>query len=67
MGDALPFTFELEDISGNSHIENPHAPSADPTMVVAAFDRTHDMNVKVRFNSGTVGTFGTFAEWKVFK
>ena len=53
MGDALPFTFELEDISGNSHIENPHAPSADPTMVVTAFDRNHDMNVKVRFNSVT--------------
>lgn len=28
-----PFTFILEDISGNSHVENPNAPKTDPKYV----------------------------------
>jgi len=34
-----PFTFQLNDPSGNSYIENPFAPEADPNMTVLRFRR----------------------------
>lgn len=29
-GNLFPFTFEMDDISGNSYIKNPFAPNEDP-------------------------------------
>ncbi|XP_026478684.1 zinc finger protein ZPR1-like [Ctenocephalides felis] len=39
-----PFTFILEDISGNSHIENPNAPKTDPKLSVNYFVRNAEQN-----------------------
>ena len=39
-GETLPFTFELSDPSGNSFMENPHAPATDPHLKVTHFDRS---------------------------
>uniref|UniRef100_A0A1B0CGN0 Zinc finger ZPR1-type domain-containing protein n=1 Tax=Lutzomyia longipalpis TaxID=7200 RepID=A0A1B0CGN0_LUTLO len=39
-----PFTFILEDISGNCHVENPNAPAADPQMTVSRFLRNEEQN-----------------------
>jgi zinc finger protein len=39
-GKVLPFTFELIDPSGNSFIQNPFAPKADPNLIESKFMRT---------------------------
>lgn len=39
-----PFTLEIDDISGNSFIENPLAPSSDPQLKVTYFNRTKDQD-----------------------
>ncbi|XP_059612173.1 zinc finger protein ZPR1 [Phlebotomus argentipes] len=39
-----PFTFILEDMTGNCHVENPNAPAADPQMTVNRFLRTEEQN-----------------------
>ena len=39
-GEVLPFTFEVHDPSGNSFIQNPNAPIADPCLTVNKFQRT---------------------------
>ena len=41
------FTLILEDISGNSFIENPHAPSTDPNTTTENFSRTKEQNEKL--------------------
>lgn len=46
-----PFTLYLEDISGNCHVENPHAPNRDPEMSVTHFVRTNDQNHELGFYS----------------
>ena len=43
-GAALPFTFELDDPSGNSFVENPFVPKADPRMRVRHYARTAAQN-----------------------
>ncbi|KAF3511363.1 hypothetical protein F2Q69_00000932 [Brassica cretica] len=35
-----PFTFVLDDPAGNSFVENPHAPSPDPSLTIKFYDRT---------------------------
>lgn len=40
MGDALPFNFIVNDIAGNSFVENPYAPKNDPNMTVSHFKRS---------------------------
>ena len=40
----IPFTLTLEDISGNSFIENPRAPEQDPAMTVTLFARTSEQS-----------------------
>ena len=44
-GEDLPFTFVLDDPAGNSHIENPTAPAADPNLKTVHYVRTHAQNV----------------------
>lgn len=39
-----PFTLILEDISGNSYIENPYAPKPDPNLSTEHFERTEEQN-----------------------
>ncbi|KYQ90767.1 ZPR1-type zinc finger-containing protein [Tieghemostelium lacteum] len=39
-----PFTLVLHDPSGNSYIENPTAPKADPNLVITHFERTKEDN-----------------------
>lgn len=39
-----PFTIELEDITGNSRVENPYAPNTDPQCTVTHFIRTQEQN-----------------------
>ncbi|KAK1375687.1 zinc finger protein ZPR1-like [Heracleum sosnowskyi] len=38
-GDS-PFTFVLDDPAGNSYIENPFAPSVDPSLAIKFYERT---------------------------
>ena len=47
-GDA-PFTFVLDDISGNSFVENPHAPNKDEAMTITRYDRTAEQNRALGF------------------
>lgn len=42
-----PFTLILEDVSGNSYIENPHAPDPDPHVSVEHFQRTKEQNISL--------------------
>lgn len=44
-GITLPFTIVLDDPSGNSHIENPHAPTVDPMMKVTHYYRSEQQNL----------------------
>ncbi|XP_055697227.1 zinc finger protein ZPR1 [Phlebotomus papatasi] len=39
-----PFTFVLEDITGNCHVENPSAPAADPQLTITRFVRSEEQN-----------------------
>ena len=41
------FTFIVEDITGNSFVENPFAPSEDPSTVIEHFTRTQEQNRKL--------------------
>eukprot|EP00795_Rhopilema_esculentum_P016720 gene16720-8173_t len=43
------FTLIIEDISGNSYVENPHAPGNDPNTKTELFSRTTDQNEKLGF------------------
>ncbi|KAG1707335.1 hypothetical protein DVH05_026527 [Phytophthora capsici] len=44
-GITLPFTVVLDDPSGNSHIENPHAPAADPKLKVTHYYRSEQQDL----------------------
>jgi zinc finger protein len=44
-GINLPFTIHVDDPSGNSFIENPHAPKQDPSMRIGFYQRTADQDV----------------------
>ena len=43
------FTLIIEDISGNSYVENLHAPGNDPNTKTELFSRTADQNEKLGF------------------
>ncbi|XP_057300866.1 zinc finger protein ZPR1-like [Hydractinia symbiolongicarpus] len=43
----FPFTFILEDTSGNSFIENPCAPLQDPNLLIEYFERTKEQDEKL--------------------
>uniref|UniRef100_A0A2C9JPF3 Zinc finger protein ZPR1 n=1 Tax=Biomphalaria glabrata TaxID=6526 RepID=A0A2C9JPF3_BIOGL len=42
-----PFQFILDDPSGNSFLENPHAPNKDPELVVAHYARTRQQDLEL--------------------
>ncbi|CAB3996121.1 zinc finger ZPR1 [Paramuricea clavata] len=44
-----PFTIVLDDISGNSFVENPHAPNNDEAMTITKYDRTKEQNQALGF------------------
>jgi len=48
-GNAFPFTFEIEDLSGNSFIKNPNAPKEDPQLKTVLFARTTEELNKMGF------------------
>jgi len=42
-----PFTLIIEDVSGNSYIENPNAPDDDPALKVEYFTRTREQDLSL--------------------
>ena len=40
----ISFTFVLDDISGNSYVENPLAPKSDDAMTITKYERTKEQN-----------------------
>ena len=46
-GSALPFTFIVDDPAGNSFVENPTAPRADPRLRVTQYERTAAQDLEV--------------------
>ncbi|KAL5990861.1 hypothetical protein ACLOJK_011766 [Asimina triloba] len=46
---CVPFTFILDDPSGNSFIENLFAPSADPSLLIKFYDRTPEQQASMGF------------------
>ncbi len=46
-GDYVPFTIVLDDVAGNSYIENLHAPAVDPHMVVKYYTRTPEQDASL--------------------
>ncbi|GMN60250.1 hypothetical protein TIFTF001_029341 [Ficus carica] len=47
-GDS-PFTFILDDPAGNSFIENPYAPSHDPSLSIKFYERTADQQASLGY------------------
>uniref|UniRef100_A0A2P2L4N7 Zinc finger ZPR1-type domain-containing protein n=1 Tax=Rhizophora mucronata TaxID=61149 RepID=A0A2P2L4N7_RHIMU len=45
----LSFTFILDDPAGNSFIENPYAPSPDPSLIVKFYDRTLEQQTSLGY------------------
>lgn len=45
-GITLPFRIIVDDPAGNSHIENPHAPSADPKMKTTLYYRSEAQDLE---------------------
>jgi len=43
------FTFVLEDLAGNSFLENPHAPNPDPRVNIKHFERTREQTESMGF------------------
>jgi zinc finger protein len=48
-GDTLPFTVIVDDPSGNSFVENPHAPKRDPHLVSSRYFRSLEQNHALGF------------------
>lgn len=48
----MKFTLILDDISGNSFIENPHAPEEDPQMSVVHYTRQPEQDAKLGIQPG---------------
>ncbi|KAJ4868123.1 ZPR1 zinc-finger domain protein [Raphanus sativus] len=44
-----PFTFILDDPAGNSFVENPHAPSPDPSLTIKFYDRTPEQQATLGY------------------
>ena len=61
-GDA-PFTFVLDDISGNSFVEDPYAPNKDEAMTITKYKRTKEQDQALGFDE----TQGNYLQWLHFK
>ena len=55
-GEVLPFTIVVDDCAGNSFIENPFAPDADPHMIETKFIRTPAQNESLGLSATDEGT-----------
>merc|ERR1719281_642663 len=49
-GAELGWTLVLDDPAGNSYLENPHAPDADPQLTVEDYERDYDQNELLGLN-----------------
>lgn len=49
----MPFTFIVDDPSGNSFIENPLAPISDPALTKKEYPRTEDQNIAIGLTADT--------------
>lgn len=58
--DILPFTFRLCDPSGNSFIQNPKAPQADPNLRIDKFSRKAE-HLEVKISYKTILDYGIFS------
>lgn len=47
---ATLFTFVLDDISGNSFVENPYAPNKDEAMTITKYNRTKEQDQALGFD-----------------
>ena len=54
-GDKAPFTVFVDDISGNSFIENPFAPSPDPFLKKTEYRRTVEQDLSLGLKEETAG------------
>ena len=54
-GDKLPFTITVDDISGNSFIENPIAPANDPELCKTEYRRSAEQDISLGLNEETAG------------
>jgi zinc finger protein len=52
-GERLPFTIALDDPAGNSFIENPFVPHADPEMKLSYYFRTPDQDIALGLDPAT--------------
>lgn len=67
-----PFTITIDDPTGNSHIENPLAPSPDPQMQISHYERTDEQNAALGFvrtsdGSVTTDTQKDIEKWRELK
>lgn len=49
------FTFIVDDPAGNSFIENPKAPAADPSLIVTHYERNHEQNKALGISQALAG------------
>ncbi|XP_045817698.1 zinc finger protein ZPR1 homolog [Trifolium pratense] len=49
------FTFVLDDPAGNSFVENPFAPSSDPSMTIKFYDRTPEKQASLGYQVTQIG------------
>ena len=49
----MNFTLILDDVSGNSFIENPHAPKDDPCMTLVQYMRSTEQDVSLGLQSAS--------------
>ncbi|CAL5206666.1 unnamed protein product [Lathyrus oleraceus] len=50
------FTFIIDDPAGNSYIENPFAPSSDPSLTIKFYDRTPEQQALLGYSTQNEGT-----------
>jgi len=55
-GKVVPFVFILDDPSGNSYLENPNAPAADPQLSVSHYERTREQNQQLGITQALLPT-----------
>lgn len=64
------FTLVLDDPTGNSHVENPIAPSADPQLSIEQYERTDAQNATLGFyrtEEGEIAAASEIDEWRKLK
>jgi len=49
----MNFTLILDDVSGNSFIENPHAPKEDPCMTFVQYKRSAEQDTSLGLQSAS--------------